>query len=665
MLALSANRTVSSEELIDGLWAERPPPSAAKNVQLYVSRLRKAFGSDDCGASIVTHGRGYELRVSEDAVDAVRFEQLIERARRDADQALANGAAKEALELWHGAPLADVAAEPFALAEIRRLDELHTRATELAIDAELAAGRHGEVIGGLETLRAEHPLNERFLAQQMLALYRAGRQSEALEAYRRARRTLGEEVGLEPTPELRHLHDQVLAQDPALDLPPPTVEIPRQLEGGSPLLAGRERELRWLRERWKEARPGRSRVALVGGPVRDRQDPACGRARGRGTPQRGHRSVRRGVRRDCAAVRGAGESERPTLLVLDDAEDAPPSVLEAAALARAGNRAGSPCSSSSSTGASGARRRWRTSSGRQGRSACPWIACGSTQPPRSPRSTRPPTASRCRSRTLMAESDGVRFACTGWRAPGPRRWRPSGWTRRSPAATGERELGATRDGAGWRRRRPPGRPRAHTLVPGLRTDRSVCARGLSVPRSRAVRCGARRVFLRPRAAGRRAGRAPGRLHPAGGLRAIRKRQVLRRSRRTSARAGRRGAARLGALAADADATWGAPARGTGSRPREPRSPEADGDDPRRPRRSPRSHPTSAWSSPSINSRSCSPPVATRASGPPLPRRSSPRPPTPTSARSSCSRSGPTSTGAAPTTGRWPHRSAPTSCWSGR
>ena len=217
------------------------------------------------------------------------------------------------------------------VAEIRRLDELHTRATELAIDAELAAGRHGEVIGGLETLRAEHPLNERFLAQQMLALYRAGRQSEALEAYRRARRTLGEEVGLEPTPELRHLHDQVLAQDPALDVPPPTVEIPVQLEGGSPLLAGRERELRWLRERWKEARPGRSRVALVVGPS------GIGKTRlAAELAAEVHRSG--GIVLYAAgsgglrAVRGAGESERPTLLVLDDAEDAPPSVLEATAL---------------------------------------------------------------------------------------------------------------------------------------------------------------------------------------------------------------------------------------------------------------------------------------------------------------------------------------------
>ena len=116
MLALRANRTVSADELIDGLYAERPPPSAAKNVQLHVSRLRKAFGSDDCGASIVTHGRGYELKVSEEAVDAVRFEQLVERARHEADQAIPDGAAQGALELWRGAPLADVAKEPFAAA---------------------------------------------------------------------------------------------------------------------------------------------------------------------------------------------------------------------------------------------------------------------------------------------------------------------------------------------------------------------------------------------------------------------------------------------------------------------------------------------------------------------------------------------------------------------
>ncbi|HZO06832.1 MAG TPA: winged helix-turn-helix domain-containing protein, partial [Solirubrobacterales bacterium] len=103
MLALRANRTVSADSLIDGLWGERPPESAAKNVQTHVSRLRKALAADGSEASIVTHGRGYELQLSEEAVDAVRFERLVERARRDADQGIADGAAKQALELWHGA----------------------------------------------------------------------------------------------------------------------------------------------------------------------------------------------------------------------------------------------------------------------------------------------------------------------------------------------------------------------------------------------------------------------------------------------------------------------------------------------------------------------------------------------------------------------------------
>jgi DNA-binding winged helix-turn-helix (wHTH) protein len=124
MLALRANRTVSADDLIDGLWGDDPPPSAAKNVQLYVSRLRQALGANDSVARIVTHGRGYELQLPADAVDAARFERLVERAQRQAEQGIVNGAAQGALELWRGAPLADVASEPFAAPEIRRLEEL-------------------------------------------------------------------------------------------------------------------------------------------------------------------------------------------------------------------------------------------------------------------------------------------------------------------------------------------------------------------------------------------------------------------------------------------------------------------------------------------------------------------------------------------------------------
>ena len=142
MLALHANTTLSADELIDGLWGDDPPPSAAKNIQQNVSRLRKALGEGRAEAEILTRGRGYELRLATGAVDALRFEQLVEEAARERASGGVNGAAHSALELWRGAPLADVASEPFACPEIGRLEELHLRAVELAIDADLAAGRH-------------------------------------------------------------------------------------------------------------------------------------------------------------------------------------------------------------------------------------------------------------------------------------------------------------------------------------------------------------------------------------------------------------------------------------------------------------------------------------------------------------------------------------------
>jgi WD40 repeat protein/DNA-binding SARP family transcriptional activator len=333
MLALRANRTISADELIDGLWGDRPPASAAKNVQLYISRLRRALDSDGAEARILTHGRGYELRLPEDAVDATRFERLVEQARRHAEQGITDGAPRGALELWRGAPLADVASEPFAGPEIRRLEELRLRATELALDSELAAGRNGEVIGTLEALLAEHPLNERFHAQRMLALYRAGRQAEALEAYREATRTLIDQIGVEPGPELRRLEQAILEQDPSLEPSAPQVELPQQLEGGSPLLAGRERELRWLRKRWEEAETGRPRIALISGP--------SGIGKTRLAAELGAELQRTGAAVRYASGAGApdaaldtvhriSEEERSTLLVLDDADDASPALLDAA-----------------------------------------------------------------------------------------------------------------------------------------------------------------------------------------------------------------------------------------------------------------------------------------------------------------------------------------------
>jgi DNA-binding SARP family transcriptional activator/tetratricopeptide (TPR) repeat protein len=214
MLALRANTPVSVDQLVEGLWGEQPPRSAPKMVQSYVSQLRKLL--DGRSGRIVTRGRGYELRLPEDSVDALRFERLVAAAERD--EGISLGIALEALSLWRGPPLDDLADEPFAAGEIRRLEELWVRARELALDDSLAAGEHAAVVGELQELIVRHPLRERLHEQLMLALYRCGRQAEALKAYRRARAVLVDEVGVEPGPALRQLHEAILKQDPALDL---------------------------------------------------------------------------------------------------------------------------------------------------------------------------------------------------------------------------------------------------------------------------------------------------------------------------------------------------------------------------------------------------------------------------------------------------------------
>jgi YVTN family beta-propeller protein len=209
LLALQANTTVGVEKIVDGLWGDDPPATATKMVQLYISQLRRVLAGS--GAEIETHGRGYALCVDAEAVDATRFEQLVACA---ADRPDGADPARLALALWRGPALADVSAEPFAAAEVRRLDELRLRAAELAIDADMAAGR--EVLGALERLIAEHPLRELLHAQRMLELYRTGRQAEALAAFMTARHALIEHAGVEPGAELRELHQRILRQDPDL-----------------------------------------------------------------------------------------------------------------------------------------------------------------------------------------------------------------------------------------------------------------------------------------------------------------------------------------------------------------------------------------------------------------------------------------------------------------
>lgn len=218
ILLLHRGETVSSERIIDELWGETPPDTATKTVQVYVSRLRKALGE----GLVVTHGAGYALETGPDDVDVDTFERLAREGHEALERGDTNDAAaqlREALECWRGEALADFAYESFAQNEIARLEELHLAATEDRIDADLALARHAVLVPELEALVREHPTRERLRGQLMLALYRSGRQTEALDSYRSARRTLADELGLEPGPELRELEQEILRQDPALDAP--------------------------------------------------------------------------------------------------------------------------------------------------------------------------------------------------------------------------------------------------------------------------------------------------------------------------------------------------------------------------------------------------------------------------------------------------------------
>ena len=202
VLLLRPNEVVAQDRLVDDLWGESPPPTAPTALHGYVSGLRKLLGAD----RVETRVPGYALRLHRAELDAHRFEERLAEGRHD-----------DALALWRGPALADFAYEPFAQAEIVRLEELRLVALEGRIDGELAEGRHAGVVGELEALVREHPLRERFYGQLMLALYRSERQAEALAVYASARSTLVEELGLEPGERLRTLQRQILEQDSALD----------------------------------------------------------------------------------------------------------------------------------------------------------------------------------------------------------------------------------------------------------------------------------------------------------------------------------------------------------------------------------------------------------------------------------------------------------------
>ena len=228
LLLLRANEAVSTDRLVDGIWGETPPESAPGALQVHVHALRKALGAE----RILTRSPGYVVRVEPDELDVERFERLAASGEPDA--------LREALALWRGPALADVAYEPFAQAEAARLEESRLAALEARIAADLERGRHATLVGELEALVAADPNREGLQAQRMLALYRAGRQADALAAYREARAAL-DELGLEPSPELRALERRILEHDPSL-APPPSISSEPAL-GAGPELIGRDLEL--------------------------------------------------------------------------------------------------------------------------------------------------------------------------------------------------------------------------------------------------------------------------------------------------------------------------------------------------------------------------------------------------------------------------------------
>jgi WD40 repeat protein/DNA-binding SARP family transcriptional activator len=338
VLLLHANESVSGDQLALALWGQEAPAHAVKTVQVHVSRVRKALGDGDV---IKTSPAGYCLRVRPGELDADRFAQLVDEGRgalAAGDAEHATMALRSALELWRGPPLADLADEAFAQAEITRLEEQRLAAVEARIAADLELGREAELIGELQRLAAANPTREHFAGQLMVALYRSGRQADALKAYRDARSRLVAEIGIEPGPDLRQLQDAILQHDQSL-LVDRVAELPRELERAAALpIEGREAELAWLRERWQLVRAGTGALVTVRGENgigKSRlaaEFAAEANARGAtvlyadgGGPPAAALNVLTRVR----------ETHRPTVLVIDDADRATASVRqELEALAR-------------------------------------------------------------------------------------------------------------------------------------------------------------------------------------------------------------------------------------------------------------------------------------------------------------------------------------------
>ena len=274
MLLIHLNQSVSAGRLTEALWGSEPPAGAEVTLRTHVSHLRRHLASVGAAEVLVTRRSGYSLEVDPEQVDAYRFERLAglgQEAVGLADPERAAGLLRDALDLWRGPVLEDLGHPLFAEAETARLEGLRLDALEARITADLALGRY-DVIAELERLVADHPFRERFHGQLMLALYRAGRQADALAAYASARERLGEELGLDPGPALAALETAILRADPALLLTPEQpasrVKAPPDALFSSVRrdpMVGRSGELDRLCELWREVRDGAARVALVSG----------------------------------------------------------------------------------------------------------------------------------------------------------------------------------------------------------------------------------------------------------------------------------------------------------------------------------------------------------------------------------------------------------------
>ena len=253
ILLLDANTAVSRDRLSEGLWGERQPPGAAQTLDSYLSKLRRVLGPD----RIVRRAPGYLLRVEPGELDLDRFERIVASAREAPDGPAALRALGQAFALWPGQALSDVLSEPFAAEASRRLDERRLVALEERFDIELALGRGAELVEELEALVRQHPLRERLLGQLMLALYRSGRQADALDCLQRARHELAGDLGLEPGPQLRELERQILRHDESLAT---TRRLPRPASADCRACSPRsQRRLSSPPRSWSPwcARPGR------------------------------------------------------------------------------------------------------------------------------------------------------------------------------------------------------------------------------------------------------------------------------------------------------------------------------------------------------------------------------------------------------------------------